>query len=252
MQRRSRSSCRSSSSSNSSSNDTYGTTEGTNTSRFLPSRSCTKSSRSSCNYKQSDESAGCTLSSGSHPASSRSNSSSSSSSRSSVILRFFSYYWDVGPSFKWNCRRSRLIGFSCLMYLLPGLCLFCSSANSNSDSNSSMKLRESYLWIFVTMFSFLSDYVFSGQRHIWCVRAVHLADRWLASAAFFLQCIYNLPLWFCISVSTGVLGLVLICMCCYIKYLGGIARRYREYALAHTTWHIAGAIARCIMAFLET
>ncbi|KAL8441924.1 hypothetical protein Emag_006802 [Eimeria magna] len=186
-------------------------------------------------------------------SSSNSNSSSSSSSSSSLLLRALSHYCDVGTSYKWGKRRSRLVGLSCLVYLLPYLCLSSSSSSSSSSSGSSIsrKQAESYMWLCVTFFSFLSDYVFSGQRHSRGVRALHLADRWLASAALLLQCTFNLRLWFLASVSTGSAGLLLILFCCLVKYIGVLAHTFTQYAWAHSAWHLAGAASRCVMVFLE-
>ncbi|KAL8431856.1 hypothetical protein ACSSS7_004985 [Eimeria intestinalis] len=177
-----------------------------------------------------------------------SNNSSSSSSGSSLMSRALSHYCDVGTSYKWGERRSHLVGLSCFVYLLPYLCL---SSSRSSSSSSSGQQAESYMWVCVTCFSFLSDYVFSGQRHSRGIRALHLADRWVASAALLLQCTFNLRLWFLSSFSTGAAGLILIFFCCFVKYVGALAHTFTQYAWAHTAWHLAGAASRCIMVFLE-
>ncbi|CDI87286.1 hypothetical protein, conserved [Eimeria praecox] len=69
----------------------------------------------------------------------------------------------------------------------------------SSSSISGRRELESYMWGMVTVASFLSDFVFSGQRHHWGIRAVHMTDRWLASFALMLQCLYNVPMWFSVS-----------------------------------------------------
>ncbi|CDJ28137.1 uncharacterized protein EMH_0013030 [Eimeria mitis] len=165
-----------------------------------------------------------------------------------VFSSVLSHYWAVGASFRWGRRRSSTIGVSCLFYLLP---CFALPFSSSSSSISARRELESYMWSLVAVASFLSDFVFSGQRHHWGVRAVHMTDRWLASFALMLQCLYNLPLWFSVSFYVGNLGLIFVLCCCALKARSTFASSYEEYVWTHTAWHVAGAAARCVMAFLE-
>lgn len=165
-----------------------------------------------------------------------------------ILSRALRHYWEVGTAFRWGCRRSTTIGVSCLFYLLPCIVL---PISSGSSSISLRRVYESYMWGLVAVASFLSDFVFSGQRHNWKVRALHMTDRWLASFALMLQCLYNLPMWFSVSHFVGILGLVLLLCCCFLKSRSTSASSYDEYVWTHTAWHVVGAAARCVMACLE-
>ncbi|XP_026193083.1 uncharacterized protein LOC113147277 [Cyclospora cayetanensis] len=173
-----------------------------------------------------------------------------SSNPRGVVRRALNHYWSVGSSFRWGHRRSVLVGISCFFYLVPSFCLFYTSRSGRSLRSVEHEV-EAYVWLVVTLASFLSDFIFSGQRHNWVVRAVHMTDRWVASAALLLQCIYNVPLWFAASFSTGCLGLILVLCCCCVKSLGASASCFSAYVWSHTNWHLAGAVARSIMAFVE-
>lgn len=149
------------------------------------------------------------------------------------------FYWDCRTPFKWGCERSLLIGISSLFYLHPMTCL------------RPYLFWESNMWLLVTICSFLSDYVFSGQRGSSLIRGVHLVDRWVASLALSTQIIYNVPLWFSESFALGLSGFVIVSAAVLTKVAGFFAKDFQQYIFLHFAWHTVGAFGRSIQNSLQ-
>lgn len=154
-------------------------------------------------------------------------------------LRLIWAFYTRCSEYRWGKRRSRIIGLSSLMYVLPSLALF------------PVCHWEAWLWALVSVLSFNADYVFAGMRDSLWICAAHMIDRYVASLMLGVQIVWNIPLWFSKGIVPGATGTLLIVISCILKYVGERTRSYDRHVVYHSAWHLVGGLGRLLVAVLE-
>ena len=134
----------------------------------------------------------------------------------SILSRFFS----PKTKLEWLPRKSMVVGASSFLYCLPffwGGWIF---------------------WPIQALFSFMSDYVMTGRDSWW-----HPADRCLATGLT----IFIIP-WVAapaIGWPQTIAGCTIVFTAYGLSVRAMARRRFREYEIAHSAWHISGSLAIC-------
>uniref|UniRef100_A0A0G4FTN3 Uncharacterized protein n=1 Tax=Chromera velia CCMP2878 TaxID=1169474 RepID=A0A0G4FTN3_9ALVE len=141
--------------------------------------------------------------------------------------------------YKWGKRRSTLVGVSCLMFVLPGICVW------------PLCRKEALLWFSCAVTSTASDYFYSGYRERPFDRMVHYCDKWLASVTL---------LWVIVSISMQTagrdwnalgVGVLLVVASLYCLVHSRTAQTFEQRNLWHSLWHAVATCGRAgfVMAF---
>ena len=137
----------------------------------------------------------------------------------------------------WGHRPSKFVGASSVCYLFPALpLLFCCAPGSFSQFYSAT-------FIVQTLFSFLSDYVYSG---IHCV--VHGLDRTLASLLTLRMLLFAAG-----AVNMYWATLAVVPLSCFVLSKGASSRGdYNSYVTWHSLWHVTSGTLLVVTVWLAS
>ena len=137
----------------------------------------------------------------------------------------------------WGHRPSKFVGASSGCYLLPALPLiFCCAPGSFSQFYSAA-------FVVQTVFSFLSDYVYSG---IHCV--VHGLDRTLASLLTLRMLLFAAG---AVNLSWATLAVVPL-SCFFLSKSASSRGDYNSYVAWHSLWHVTSGTLVAVTVWLAS